>query len=72
MKNKEKTTDEICVEDDQSTLCASSYDTEDVFAGAEEWSPTETKLVLWSFGSALVSLVLFSFLLNKYMPALTH
>jgi len=43
------------------------YEAEDVFAGAEPWSPVETKLVLWSFGAAFFFLVVFGFLVNVYI-----
>lgn len=39
----------------------------DVFDNPEPWEPIETKLVLWSFAIALVALVIFGILVNKYL-----
>lgn len=49
--------DEVCVEDDRGTLCATGYEAEDVLAGAEPWEGIETKLVVWSFVIAAIALV---------------
>ena len=46
------------------TLQAGGYETEDVFADAEPWVPTETKLVVWSFAAAAVSLIVFGIIIN--------
>jgi hypothetical protein len=53
--------------DDKGTLSVTSYESEDVFAGAEEWVPVETKLVIWSFIGAIVSLAVFGTLINIYI-----
>lgn len=42
-------------------------DLADVFDNPEPWSKDETKLVLWSFAAAFVSLVIFGLLVNKYI-----
>ena len=39
----------------------------DLFDNPEPWSKYETKLVLYSFVSAIVLLVIFGFLVNKYL-----
>ena len=39
----------------------------DVFDNPEPWSPIETKLVVWSFVSAFIFLIIFGFLINKYL-----
>jgi hypothetical protein len=52
---------------EEGTLSTDSYEAEDVFAGAEPWTSTETKLVLWSFALAIVSLVAFGILINVYI-----
>ncbi len=49
------------------SLAGDGYEAEDVFAGAEPWTSTETKLVIWSFVAALVSLVIFGILINVYI-----
>ena len=51
----------------QGTLSADSYDTTDVFEGAEPWEPIETKLVLWSFVVAAIALAVFGTLVNIYL-----
>ena len=48
-------------------LAGGAYDAEDVFEGAEPWSPTETKLVIWSFVAAVLSLILFGILVNIFI-----
>ncbi|SMC20586.1 hypothetical protein SAMN02746041_00957 [Desulfacinum hydrothermale DSM 13146] len=40
------------------SLTGSALEAEDVLAGAEEWAPIETKLVLWSFAIAAVALII--------------
>lgn len=40
------------------SLTGAALEVDDVLAGAEEWSSTETKLVLWSFGIAAVALII--------------
>jgi len=40
------------------SLTGSALEADDVLAGAEEWSPVETKLVLWSFAIAAVALII--------------
>jgi hypothetical protein len=53
--------------DNKSTLGVTSYDAEDVFAGAEPWIPIETKLVVGSFIAAIVSLAIFGTLINIFI-----
>ena len=48
-------------------LSGGSYEAEDVFEGAEPWSPTETKLVVWSFIAAFIALVILGTLVNMYI-----
>ena len=45
----------------------SEMDMADVFDNPEPWSKAETKLVLYSFAAAFVSLVIFGFLVNKFI-----
>lgn len=40
------------------SLTGAALEAEDVLADAEEWSPVETKLVLWSFAIAGIALVI--------------
>jgi len=40
------------------SLTGEALEAEDVLAGAEEWAPIETKLVLWSFVIAIIALVI--------------
>ena len=49
------------------SLSGGSYEAEDIFEGAEPWSPEETKLVAWSFIAAFFSLVIFGTLVNIYI-----
>ena len=39
----------------------------DLFDNPEPWMPIETKLVVWSFVIALIALVVFGFVINKYI-----
>lgn len=39
------------------SLSGAALEVEDVLADAEEWSPVETKLVLWSFAIAAIALI---------------
>lgn len=39
----------------------------DVFDNPEPWSTAETKLVAYSFAAALIALVIFGILINKYI-----
>lgn len=55
---EENDTKQECVEDDKGTLCATSYEAEDVLANAEPWDPVETKLVVWSFVIAAIALII--------------
>jgi hypothetical protein len=48
-------------------LKGGDYEVEDVFEGAEEWSPVETKLVVWSFVAAVVALAIGGTLVNMYI-----
>jgi hypothetical protein len=49
------------------SLSGGGYEAEDVFEGAEPWSPAETKLVVWSFIVAFIALVVFGILVNIYI-----
>jgi len=40
------------------SLTGEALEVEDVLAGAEEWAPIETKLVLWSFVIAVITLII--------------
>ncbi len=40
------------------SLTGAALEADDVLAGAEEWSPVETKLVVWSFVIAAIALVI--------------
>jgi|Deesub1362A_J573_1020465.scaffolds.fasta_scaffold00311_43 hypothetical protein len=40
------------------SLTGEALEAEDVLAGAEEWDPVETKLVLWSFVIAIIALII--------------
>lgn len=51
----------------ESGMMGGDYESEDVFADAEPWSPVETKLVVWSFVAALFFLVVFGVLVNIYI-----
>ncbi|HMA86911.1 MAG TPA: hypothetical protein VKN73_14505 [Desulfosalsimonadaceae bacterium] len=42
----------------KGALTGSEYEAEDVLADAEPWESFETKLVLWSWGIAVVVLVI--------------
>ncbi len=53
----------------QGALSGTGYEAEDVFENAEPWSPIETKIVLGSFGAALILLVVFAYLINKFILA---
>jgi hypothetical protein len=53
--------------EEKSSLTGGEYEAEDVFAGAEPWSPIETKLVLGSFGAAIFFLVIFGYLINTHL-----
>ena len=57
MKNNEKERDvnEIY---GSGSLTGAALEVEDVLADAEEWSPIETKLVLWSFIAAGIALII--------------
>jgi hypothetical protein len=48
-------------------LKGGEYEVEDVFEGAEEWSPVETKLVIWSFVAAGIALAIGGTLVNMYI-----
>jgi hypothetical protein len=51
----------------QGSLTADSYEVEDVFENAEPWDPIETKMVLYSFATAIVCLAIFGYLINTYI-----
>jgi len=56
------------MEKQNSTLSAmNETEKTDLFDNPEPWSKYETKLVLYSFVSAIVLLVVFGFLVNKYL-----
>ncbi len=40
------------------SLTGAALEADDVLAGAEEWSPVETKLVVWSFVIAAIALII--------------
>lgn len=54
-------------EPQSGTLGQDAYEAEDVFENAEPWSPIETKIVLASFGAAILALVVFGYLINAYI-----
>jgi len=49
------------------SLTGGGYEAEDVFAGYEEWTSTETKLVVWSFVAAAIALAVLGTLINIYI-----
>jgi|GEM_PF-1436785 len=49
------------------SLTADSYEAEDVFENAEPWDPVETKMVLYSFATAIVCLAVFGYLIHIYI-----
>ena len=49
------------------SLTADSYEAEDVFENAEPWDPVETKMVLYSFATAIVCLAVFGYLIHVYV-----
>ena len=49
------------------TLGGDTYEADDVFEGAEEWSPVETKLVVWSFIVAAAALAAGSYFIPKIL-----
>lgn len=49
------------------SLVGGGYEAEDLFEGAEPWSPIETKVVAWSFVAAAVALVVLGTLINIYI-----
>jgi hypothetical protein len=49
------------------SLKGGEYEAEDIFAGAEPWSPAETKLVVWSFVAAVIALAIGGALVNIYI-----
>lgn len=54
-------------EESKKPVDNSEMDMADVFDNPEPWSKAETKLVLYSFAAAFVSLVIFGLLVNKYI-----
>ncbi len=42
---------------ESGSLTSEALEAEDVLANAEEWSPIETKLVVWSFAIAAIALI---------------
>lgn len=67
MTDVKKNEKEESRESETGTLSGSSYDAEDVLENAEPWEPIETKIVLASFGAALLALVVFGLLINAYV-----
>ncbi len=59
MKHKKETVEPNSQITDQQVV--------DVFDNPEPWAPIETKLVVGSFILAFVLLVIFGFLINKYL-----
>jgi len=49
------------------SLAGGGYEAEDLFEGAEPWSPIETKVVAWSFVAAAVALVVLGALINIFI-----
>ncbi len=39
------------------SLTSDALEVDDVLANTEEWSPVETKLVVWSFAIAIIALI---------------
>jgi hypothetical protein len=64
MSNDEEKKEEVY---GTGSLKGGEYDAEDIFAGAEPWSPVETKLVIWSFVAAAVALAVGGILVNIYI-----
>ncbi len=54
-------------EQQQETLQPTDEQVIDVFDNPEPWAPIETKLVVGSFALAFVLLIIFGFLINKYL-----
>lgn len=51
------------------TLTVDAEGAEEAMSGAEPWEPIETKLVIWSFVSAAVALVVFGAIINATILA---
>ncbi len=49
------------------TLSIDAIDDENPFEECEPWSPIETKLVVGSFATAGICLVVFGYLINKFI-----
>jgi len=52
---------------EQGSLAGDGYKAEDILEGAEPWEPIETKIVLGSFGAAIILLVIFAILINEFV-----
>jgi hypothetical protein len=52
---------------EQGSLAGDGYKSEDILEGAEPWEPIETKIVLGSFGAAIILLVIFAILINEFV-----
>ena len=52
---------------EQGSLAGDGYESEDILEGAEPWEPIETKIVLGSFGAAIILLVIFAILINEFV-----
>ena len=51
----------------QGMLGGNSYQVEDGFENAEPWDPVETKVVVASFATAVILLIVFGYLINTYL-----
>lgn len=54
-------------EKEQGMLQISDDEIVDVFDNPEPWAPIETKLVVGSFVLAFILLIIFGFLINKFL-----
>ena len=52
---------------EHGALTGGEYEAEDVFENAEPWDPIETKIVLASFGAAVILLIVFGYLINTFV-----
>ena len=56
--NEDKKSTENRGDPGTGALTGGNIEAEDVLADAEEWSPIETKLVVWSFIAAGIALII--------------
>ncbi|MCP4677949.1 MAG: hypothetical protein GY854_21025 [Deltaproteobacteria bacterium] len=54
-------------EPEQGMLGGDSYEAEDVFENAEPWDPIETKIIIGSFATAIILLIVFGYLINTFI-----